>query len=743
MSGNRFLDQLSHASGRYGVVGTVAVTAFAAVSVAACAVLAVVVWQRGNSPVATWVPAALLSAGLVVIAVLLWHMTRRAAGYLEQADQARASEQQLHAAYQQLADAVDAIPAGLALYDENERLVLYNATVPTGIQRLEDLKGPLAGITFEELVNGIISLFQVRDPDLDLERWKADVLRRFRERAPVDEVLASTGHIIRMSHVAVPGGGVLQVWMDITDLKRSEAVARAAQKRFDTLVGSLADTVFSADRKGRINYRGGGRTSLLGYSLEETLGWAPREVFHPDDLPQLDRAMASLGQNRGKPVTLAFRGIAKDGTVRHLEMRMTAPKAEDNLGGELAITGTIRDIQAQHEMAERLRYELQRLNSVVQSTGAHIMLVDRAMRIIMVNNGFLDLVPGKSAEDFIGHLMYDVLASPVDRAVFATWFDAKPSEAIKGIKYEKIFTDHAGRQRIHHITANPVRDDQGQVQHIVFLAVEETERRAAELQLFAASRLATLGEMASGVAHEINQPLTIIRFGVENLLEHLQELSPQTTLAEVSTLIDEKLSRIVAQTERAATIIRDLKGFARKSDEVPGPFDVSEAIDAAADLLREQLRMSRVALSLDLASGCPPVLGNSGRLQQVVMNLILNARDAIQDRPASSGGGTIRLRTWFAAPDGKVVATVEDDGPGIPDTVLPRVFEPFFTTKPTGKGTGLGLSVSYQIIRQMGGTIAAENRAEGGARFTVTLDAAPADTTEGASPVDVPSSAAA
>ncbi len=735
MSGNRLLDQRGHAAGRGGLLAVVAATGFAGVCVAA-SVLLVVVRQQGGSSVSTWLPSALLSTGLVVVAVQLWRLAHRATRYLQQADHARAAKKERQIIHQHLAEAVDAIPAGLALYDEEERLVLYNATVPTGIQRLEEVKGPLAGIALEELVDGILPLFRTRDVDLD--RWKADVLRRFRQRVPVDEVLTSQGRIIRMSHVAIPSGGTAQVWMDVTDLKRSEQMARAAQKRFDMLVNSLADTVFSADRLGRINYISGGR--LLGHSFQSLLGVQPRAIFHPDDLPLLDQAIASLAQNRGKPVTFTFRGVAADGTVNHLEVRMTAPRKEDNLGGELAITGIVRNVQAQHEMAERLRYEVQRLNSVVQSTGAHIMLVDRDMRINMVNRGFLSLMQGRASEDFVGHLMYDVMSSPVDRSVFKAWFEAKPSDAIEGIRYEKNFIDHDGRQRIHHITANPVRDEQGQVQHIVFLAVEETERRAAELQLFAASRLATLGEMASGVAHEINQPLTIIRFGVENLLEHLQEMPSGTTLGEVSELIDEKLLRIVNQTERAATIIRDLKGFARKSDEAPGLFDVSEAFDAAADLLREQLRMARVTLMMDLASGCPPVLGNSGRLQQVIMNLTLNARDAIQDQ---SHGGTIWLRTRSVEADGKIVATVEDDGPGIPDDVLPRVFEPFFTTKPTGKGTGLGLSVSYQIIRQMGGTIMAENRAEGGARFTITLDAAPAGIADGMSPPAVAASAMA
>jgi len=143
-------------------------------------------------------------------------------------------------------------------------------------------------------------------------------------------------------------------------------------------------------------------------------------------------------------------------------------------------------------------------------------------------------------------------------------------------------------------------------------------------------------------------------------------------------------------------------------------------------MVDEQLRLAHIQLDRDLDSACPPVVGHASRLQQVIINLLLNARDAILERERDAPG-VIMIRLRNPRQSGKVVVTVEDDGAGIPERVLPRLFEPFFTTKPTGKGTGLGLSISYQIVRQMGGTITAENRAEGGARFTVTLNAAPAD----------------
>ncbi|HKU97522.1 MAG TPA: PAS domain S-box protein, partial [Vineibacter sp.] len=496
--------------------------------------------------------------------------------------------------------------------------------------------------------------------------------------------------------------------------------------------------VFSTDRAGCFSYVGGAMAQLLGYQPGELLGRRPHDIVHPDDWHQLEACIARLRHERGTPVAYTHRGLCKDGTVRQIEVRMTAHDRADNLGGEFAVTGVMRDVQTQHEMAERLRYELQRLDSVVQSSGASMVLVDRDMRIIMANNGFLNARPGRSADTVIGQPLREVIANPIDHSVFEAWFAAAPSDSIRAIEYENAAIDHQGRRRVYHVTANPVRDEAGAVQHIVFLAVDETERRAAELQLFDSSRLATLGEMASGVAHEINQPLTVIRFAAESLQEQLQDIPADAAMSSTADLIDGKLSRIIAQTERAAVIIQELKAFSRRPDTTPRPFDVAETLQAATHLLREQLRLSRIDAPVDVEAACAPVLGHGSQLQQVIINLILNARDAIQERRAATDGqppvGTIRIAARSLPSAGKVITTVEDNGPGIPDNVLPRLFEPFFTTKPTGKGTGLGLSVSYQIVRQMGGTIVAENRAEGGARFTITLDAVPVDLPAGLAP---------
>jgi PAS domain S-box-containing protein len=640
---------------------------------------------------------------------------------------ARSAAAAVEARHAMLVEALDAVPAGFSFYDRDHRLVAYNRPYNDMIRHIGGLDRTMIGWTYDDVLTHLEKQMRRVFPDRDLATWKAEYLRRFREREGID-LQWEIGQTMRLAQVPTPSGGTVVLRMDVTDLKRGEQDAHAARRRFDVLVNSLSDAVFSVDRDGRFSYASDAMLPLTGYRPDELIGRLPRDIVHPDDHAGLRDAIAALRGKPGMPVTFRHRGLRKDGSLRRIEVRMTA--MTDDMGDDFVVTGVARDVEDQHEMQERLHYELQRLDSVVQSSGVSIVLVDRVLRIVMANRGFLNVRPGRTMEAVVGRALQDVVDMAFDYGAFRSWFDAAPSQPIVPLEYQLTAANAEGMVRTYIITANPVRDAAGRVQHIVFLGVDHTDRRAAELQLFDSSRLATVGEMASGVAHEINQPLTVIRFAAENLAEQLQELPSTMTAAELCALIDGKLARIIGQTERAALIIQELKNFARKPDETPKPFDVAAALQSATQLLREQVRLSRIEQEVDIEPDCPPVLGHAGKLQQVILNLIINARDAILEHGAPAGpqmrAGTIRIAARHRAAAGKVIVTVEDDGPGIAGDVLPRLFEPFFTTKPVGQGTGLGLSVGYQIIRQMGGTITAENRTEGGARFIITLDAMPA-----------------
>ncbi|MDG2046789.1 MAG: ATP-binding protein [Halioglobus sp.] len=239
-----------------------------------------------------------------------------------------------------------------------------------------------------------------------------------------------------------------------------------------------------------------------------------------------------------------------------------------------------------------------------------------------------------------------------------------------------------------------------------------TVRKETAAQIIQASKLATLGEMATSVAHELNQPLSVIRMAAEN---SRRKMSSGSVSAEYLT---DKLQRIEEQTERAASIIDHMRMFGREANEGPALIDPRNVIANVLDLIGEQLRLVGIEVVTECPKDCPSILGHTIQVEQVILNLLTNAKDAMSVREETR---KIILRIFYDQEN--VYITCEDTGGGIAENVLPRVFEPFYTTKEIGKGTGLGLSVSYGIIRDMKGSITAENSNDG-ARFTIILPVA-------------------
>ncbi len=249
---------------------------------------------------------------------------------------------------------------------------------------------------------------------------------------------------------------------------------------------------------------------------------------------------------------------------------------------------------------------------------------------------------------------------------------------------------------------------------VVTVSTDITEFKQSQAQVIQASKLATLGEMATGVAHELNQPLTVIRMAASNARSKLVKGDID------ADYLDQKLERIEGQTERAAAIIEHMRMFGRKAEGGDDRLDPRTAIDNALDLVGEQFRLARIEITTEFPDECPSVSGNMIQLEQVILNLLTNSRDAIEDKD-----GERKIWARVAVENDAIQIICEDTGGGFSQQALPRIFEPFYTTKEVGKGTGLGLSVSYGIIRDMGGTIEAENTdADAGAKFTITLPAA-------------------
>ncbi len=251
-----------------------------------------------------------------------------------------------------------------------------------------------------------------------------------------------------------------------------------------------------------------------------------------------------------------------------------------------------------------------------------------------------------------------------------------------------------------------LRAYQEDLERMVAERTQQLER--AQARLVQSEKLAALGELVAGVAHELNNPLTSV-LGYAQLLE-AGELEGEDARRALEIILQE--------ADRARRIVQNLLTFARQRAHERGPVDVNAAIEQTVALRRYELERAGITFVLDLAADLPVVEGDLFQLQQVFLNLINNAAQAM-----AGGGGRIEIRT--ARVGDRVRIEVADTGPGIPPEHLHRIFDPFFTTKEVGQGTGLGLSISYGIVRDHGGEIYAENRPEGGARFTIELPAAP------------------
>jgi len=246
----------------------------------------------------------------------------------------------------------------------------------------------------------------------------------------------------------------------------------------------------------------------------------------------------------------------------------------------------------------------------------------------------------------------------------------------------------------------------------------ERELRDKQEQLVQAGKLATLGELTTGVAHELNNPLNNIGLFVGNAVD-LIELA----VTDKGEILGE-LRHAIQQVSKATGIISHLRTFGRAAPVSREPISLREVIERALSLMGEQLRLREIAVTVDLGPQEPVVVGNAIQLEQVFINVLTNARDAVAESPRKE------IHISAAAGSGAVDVALADTGPGIPAGLERRIFDPFFTTKEVGKGTGLGLSITYGIIREHGGTISVVSPPGKGATFLIHLPLAPANTPE-------------
>lgn len=259
--------------------------------------------------------------------------------------------------------------------------------------------------------------------------------------------------------------------------------------------------------------------------------------------------------------------------------------------------------------------------------------------------------------------------------------------------------------RVLSLSVCPLSDGAGPERSLIITAKDVTEERLIQKRILMSSKLASLGEMAAGIAHEINNPLQSILLNIE-ILE-----------ADADKKSGRRLERVKNSILRLKNIVRDLLIFAREQTTDTEQVDVNILIEKSVDIMRHQLKMANIALELDLASRPLIAECNKNLFQQVIINLLQNSRDAIE---GASVGSKVCIKSMLL-PERKVLVEVSDDGPGIPDEVSESIFDPFLTTKEVGKGTGLGLSVSRKIIESMGGKIKLASHSIGNTAFNIHI----------------------
>jgi two-component system NtrC family sensor kinase len=355
-----------------------------------------------------------------------------------------------------------------------------------------------------------------------------------------------------------------------------------------------------------------------------------------------------------------------------------------------------------HEKAEELRGLKEYNENILESLDSGIVVLDLESRVVRWNRT-MEALFGRARQDVLGRALDAVFPGPFLEALRGALVLGHDEEIAHIYKLHLPSAD--GRSLMVNVAVAPFHAAPGERHGTILIFDDVTARVRLEEQLQHAEKMASVGLLAAGVAHEVNTPLAGISSYTQLLRGQIEEADPRQQV----------LEKIEKQSFRAAKIINSLLNFSRSSGTEFDRVDVNKVIGDVLSLVEHQLEGSKIRVRRELAPGLPPIRGNENRIQQVFFNLILNARDAMPS------GGWLTLRTYADADT--VVAEVADTGHGIRREHIRRIYDPFFTTKGIGKGTGLGLSVSYGIVQEHGGAIFVDSAPGQGTTFQVALPA--------------------
>ena len=510
--------------------------------------------------------------------------------------------------------------------------------------------------------------------------------------------------------------GVVGVGQDITELNKVRVEQVNIANEMTQLVDTANAPIFGIDANGMVNEWNQQAEKITGFDKEEVMGLDLVADFITDDYKASVGEVLERALRGEETANYEFPLFTKSGN--RVDVLLNSTTRRDASGRIIGVVGVGQDITELNKVLAEQASIANEMTQLVDTANAPIFGIDAQGKVNEWNQQAANITGFNKMEVMGLDLVADFIKDNYKASVGEVLEKALKGEETANYEFP-LFTKSGDRVDIL-LNSTTRRDASGCIVGVVGVGQDitelnqvrveqETERKLAAAQIIQSSKLATLGEMATSVAHELNQPLNVIRMAAGNSRRKIFKgiIDPQ--------YLNDKLERIEGQTARAAAIIDHMRMFGREAKESPEPIDPRNIVINALDLMGEQLRLAGIEIVTEFAENCTSILGHSIQMEQVILNLLTNARDAMVE---AAGEAKITLKVFQV--DDFIHITSEDTGSGIPDDVLSRIFEPFYTTKEMGKGTGLGLSVSYGIVRDMNGTIFAEN-IHNGARFTITL----------------------
>ncbi len=456
-----------------------------------------------------------------------------------------------------------------------------------------------------------------------------------------------------------------------------------------------------------------GAEKLLGCTEAEFQAKSVWDWITPEEAARV-QAMRQRYQAEGIPAPRPFETTIIGGAGKHIEVEVLQSRVP--FKGRTLSVAFLFDISARKATELALRQSEARFRALIDGAPDGVAIL-RGSSIAFLNAAAARMLGAESADAALGKPITSFL-HPDDAALAATHIGQLHGGARLPEPAEYRSRSRDGQDLFVEISAIPT-EYQGDPAVLAF-ARDITERKAIQARMVEADRLAALGVLSAGIAHEINNPLAYLLLNLEFLSRELP------TLPEDPHKLDALMVRVKDAchgAERVASIVRDLRTFVRADEDVRGPVDVRAALEAALNIAGNEIKQ-KAKLIRDYEP-IPPVDANPNRIEQVLLNLLLNA---VQSLPSETEGQEVRAR--LRSSNGQVSIVIEDSGSGIPENLLGKIFDPFFTTKPVGVGTGLGLPICRSIVRGLGGEISVRSVVGQGSQFTVTLPASSAPLSE-------------